>query len=475
MSRESKDEKRLKYLVPVGGNKPVTRADSGDDTSLRKQIDENFERTRQYKQALDEVRDIAAGGAPAGDASGSAPPAEKPSSDSAEGSVCADDLLDDSIVPTVDEDDFELSDGESVSSVVSGQSSDSKTMPEDAVTKDVLEQVLKDDRKKGSRIEPDKFSGLSKENAETWMRKFKEHAAATGMTEAEKISTFSMLMRGMADIWYSSFLEQTKTEWETKEKNNTLKDGEKWKDISDAFIANFTKSIHCNLHKLHNIKLSDYKDSEAYTNYIQQLGSTLGLRGNALIPYVMRGLSDEMYARVASHQPKTLADHISRISLEDTLMRVQKAKPEVKAVEAAKDKQLSSLAEAVLQMNKTLTELTLAQERSRDDAASRRSDDYRRGDYRRDDYRRNDRRRDDGRHGRDGVRCYNCNRRGHFSRDCHDRRNGGNGNHGGYNGNGRRGNNSRGPRFQNGDGNGRNGRNRRDSDEDRDRDQPKNS
>ena len=307
-------------------------------------------------------------------------------------------------------------------------------MGDEPVTLDKMTELLEGDRKRSNRVEPEKYGGTSKENASSWLRKFNQYADLTKMSENDKIGNFGLLLKGMADIWFDSYYDRHKQGWADKATKNTLKENEKWNEIEQAFKDKFGTNKHCNLHKLHNIKFTDFKNSEAYTNHIQQIGSTLGLEDDALIPYVMNGLPEDLYARVASHEPRTLAEHISRVALEDTLLKMSKPKPEVKALETSDDKKIAALADAIIIMNDKLSELTASTGQVREEMQNhqRRGGDGRRGGFR-------------GR--RDGRKCYNCNRPGHFARDCRSKQNGNGGGRG--RGNNWRGNNSRGPRFDN--------------------------
>lgn len=286
-----------------------------------------------------------------------------------------------------------------------------------AVTEDQMRALFAEERKKKKdKIEPQEFLGLTHENPESWLRKFEAYTDIHQVDDKEKKLTFSFLLRGVADIWYSTWLSEKETDEAWKAKT----DAEKWKDIKDAFKEKFAKNEYVNIQKLENVKMSDFKNAEGYLNHLERMGHVTGTKQKALIPYILRGLPDDMRELVASQESKTLDECMKRVYLIESLVKQRKSKAEVKAAEGTDDRKLKVLTEAVLQMSEKLGKLSAAEatEGTRDG----RSRDFRRGDT----YVRR----------RDPIRCYNCEKLGHMSRDCWSRRRSG----GGRNGNGNRGN-----------------------------------
>ena len=228
------------------------------------------------------------------------------------------------------------------------------------VTHDEMKDMLNTERrKKRDKIEPTEFYGHSQENADIWMRKFEEYTQLQEHSDEEKKLTFSFLLRGVADIWYCSWISENEDTDEWKQK--TAK--QKWDAVKQAFKDKFATNQYVNIQKLENIKLSDFKNAEAYVNHLEKMGHVTGTVQNALIPYVLRGLPDEMRERVASQEIRTLDECIRRVYLIESLMQQRRATatkvPEVKALDSKEDKKLNVLTEAILQMSDKLSQISV--------------------------------------------------------------------------------------------------------------------
>ena len=267
-----------------------------------------------------------------------------------------------------DEEDYPL-EGVDAFGYVSGHSSGSDEVLFDQtiimpgnqpVTHDEMREMLTTERrKKRDKIEPSEFYGLTQENADTWMRKFDEYATLQEMTDEEKKLTFSFLLRGVDEIWYCNWIAEKENVDAWKQQSAA----QKWTDIKTAFGEKFAKNQYVNIQKLENIKLSDFKNAEAYINHLEKMGHVTGTVQNALIPYVLRGLPDDMRERVASQEAKNLDDCIRRVYLIESLMQQRRATatkvPEVKALDSKEDKKLNVLTEAILQMSDKLSQISV--------------------------------------------------------------------------------------------------------------------
>ena len=279
-------------------------------------------------------------------------------------------------------------------------------MGDQPITGNAMKELLESERKKSrDRADIAEFGGTSQENAETWLRKYNTYATIKGLDDEERRHTFSFLLKGVADIWYDSwYTDESETDaWKAKTKK------QQWETIEKAFKKKFAKNHFVNIQKLENIRMEDFKNAELYIHQLEKMGSITGTSQQALIPYILRGLPEEMRELVASQESETLEDCIKRVYLIEALLKQRKKKAEVKALDTAGDKKLKVLTEAVLQMSEQLGQLSTANGAERTTVADSPHDN---------------RQQSDNRVGREPIRCHTCNRIGHISRECwHNPRN----------------------------------------------------
>ena len=275
-----------------------------------------------------------------------------------------------------------------------------------AITEAAMRTIMEEANTKKAAVEPKHFRGHSSENASTWLERFNAYSTLRGLEGEKKVLTFGLFMYDAAALWYQGVDEDTK---------------KLWTEVEKAFKKTYVDSNWVNSEKLENIKLSSFKNCEEYVTKIQLLGSSCGIKNEALIPYLTRGLPSQMRSRVVAHRPPTVQDCISRIYLEETLTAAEA--PDVKAVET--DKQLNSLADTISDLNKKIQQLQSNRGGYRGG--------FHRG-HRGGGYRNNQ--------NRGGVVCYNCNKQGHFKSECWSNPNHSRGGYGrgGYNNNNSRGN-----------------------------------
>ena len=172
-------------------------------------------------------------------------------------------------------------------------------------------------------LSPPHFNGTAVEDAEAWIRQFRNYCAYKEYTDGKKLSLMKVLLSGAAATWLESLgVEETDT----------------WEHLHEIFRTRYTTPSYMKFKSakdLFNTKQLASQSVDDYVAHMQQLAKFVGAEDKMVLFAILNGLRPEISSYVTQKQPKDvreLLDHArvgemtSPISAEkDTATSVQLA------------------------------------------------------------------------------------------------------------------------------------------------------
>ena len=163
-----------------------------------------------------------------------------------------------------------------------------------------------------------RYTGLSKENAQDFLKRFEKYCGFLDIADEKKVDTFSVLLSGPASIWYDELEDTQKDTWEHL--GNAYK---------ERYIENEKKEI---IRSIRDKKMSATDSVEDYTAAMDALFSRAKLPEEQKIEDYISGLRNGIKLHVIAMEPATYADAVAKAK---TGERLEKLKKDEKSMSAS--------------------------------------------------------------------------------------------------------------------------------------------
>jgi len=141
-------------------------------------------------------------------------------------------------------------------------------------------------------IYPPNFKGTTSEDAEAWLRHFKNYCAYKDFTDDKIRALFRVMLVDSAAVWFDSLTQAKRDDWEAL----------KAEFLKRYTTPEFLKYKHAN--DLFNCK-QETKSVDDYTAFMQKLASQIGAHDDILRFAVINGLRPEIKNHVTMQQPSS--------------------------------------------------------------------------------------------------------------------------------------------------------------------------
>ena len=220
-------------------------------------------------------------------------------------------------------------------------------------------KLLKDElaQKDNKAIQPEPFHGYdTSEDPKQWWTRLDTYLKIQNATDAQKKATFELLLRGPAAVWFTRLPDDKKDTWANLETN-----------FVDRFDNESSKWLRAQ--KLEERKLKPGDSVEEYINDVLKASTRLKFTDDQVRKQLIRGLYPQFKSKVMEAAPADLSATIDRIRLTETVIEMQGDDPTAAAKKAV-DELTTRLDKVMSKMGNTVAQIAEAkpehQERPRD-------------------------------------------------------------------------------------------------------------
>ena len=159
-------------------------------------------------------------------------------------------------------------------------------------------------------LEPQSFYGYNTENPREFIGRFEHYAKLNELDGNSKITTFALLLRGLARLWFENLSDGDKTTWQ----NVKTKFETKFTDNTQKWISH---------QMLDSRKQRPEESVENYLAEILTLADRLKMTEPDIMQAIIRGLQPALKGSVIMFNPTTLDELQTRLLLGEQAMKLQ--------------------------------------------------------------------------------------------------------------------------------------------------------